>query len=206
MKSRAISITSLRAHPKRDNQCPLEVQAKIQRHMARHKQYEPLIVYADPVAPNVYTIINGHVRWEIAQALGWAKMDCLLWEVSPAEAELALATLNTLRGTPDPQKRMDLLASLKDQFPVEDLQLLLPESMADFEDLLALQALDQEKQEQAFQEALQAEVKTLPVTLTFVVMPEEKVLIEEALALSPEPERSAALVALCKARLAVCHA
>ena len=128
MKIKAIALTQLQAHPKRDNICPAEVKVKIQRHMERTGQYEPLVVYWDPDYPNGYTIINGHVRFEIAQALGWKKMECAIWDVTPAEAELALATLNTLKGTSDQQKRWDLLASLQSQFPLEDLQLLLPES------------------------------------------------------------------------------
>jgi len=199
VKQRSIALHQLHPHPKRDNHCPPETQAKIQRHMSRSGNYEPLVVYVDPsLTPNTYTIINGHVRWEIAKTLGWTKIDCYIWDVTPTEAELALATLNTLHGTPDPEKRMDLLASLREQFPLEDLQLLLPESPEALADLLTMQALDREAQEKAFQEALDAEAKELPVTLTFVVLPEDKEIIDEALALYPDGDRSAALVSLCQ--------
>jgi len=199
MKARSIPLKQLLAHPKRDNHCPPETQAKIQRHIQRTGNYEPLVVYSDPAFPNAYTIINGHVRFEIAKALGWNKIDCYLWDITPAEAELALATLNTLKGNPDPDRRMTLLASLQALFPVEELQLLLPESVEALEDMRTLQALDQEKAEAAFQEALAAERKELPVTLTFVVLPEEKTVIDEALKRFEDQDRSGALVSLCKA-------
>lgn len=199
MKIKTITLTQLQAHPKRDNVCPAEVKVKIQRHMERTGQYEPLVIYSDPDCPNVYTIINGHVRFEIAQALGWRKMECAIWDVTPAEAELALATLNTLKGISDQQKRWDLLVSLQSQFSIEDLQLLLPESQEALVDLLVLQALDQEKQEKAFQAALEAERKELPITLTFVVMPDEKLIVDDVLEQFEDQNRSAALISLCKA-------
>jgi len=198
MKPRSIPLKQLLPHPKRDNHCPPETQEKIQRHIQRTGNYEPLVVYSDPAFPDTYTIINGHVRFEIAKTLGWSKIDCHVWEVTPAEAELTLATINTLKGTPDPERRMNLLASLHELFPVEELQLLLPESVEALNDMLALQALDQEKAEQAFQEALEVERKELPVTLTFVVLPEEKAVIDEALKRFEDQDRSGALVSLCK--------
>lgn len=203
MNQRRLSLQDLREHPKRDNVCPPDIQAKIQRHIERTGNYEPLVVYVDPDFPGQYVILNGHVRWEIAKALGWTKIECQIWEVTPADAEMILAALNTLRGTPDRQKRADLLFSLSQQFPVQDLALLLPESGDELEDLFKLQALNIAKEEAAFREQLEAEQKVLPLTLTFVVSVDGKTLIEAALALYQEADadRGEALVALCKAHL-----
>jgi len=202
MKLKSISLEQLISHPKRDNHTPPEVLEKIKRHMERTGQTEAVSVYQDPYSPKgVFTILNGHTRVDIAKALGWSKIDCYILDFAPADAELALATLNTLKGTPDPQKRMDLLASLAEQFSVEELGSLLPESQAMLEDLLKLQALEQEAQEQALQDALEAEIQSLPVMVTFVVSLEGKAVLDQALSQYPHLDAGEALVAICQMQL-----
>ena len=198
-----IALNLLDADPRNSNVCSSSVLEKLQRNIERTGFYPPLIVRPHETDPKRYVIIDGHHRKLVLEKLGKTKADCVIWEITDAEAQIALATLNTLRGTENLQKRAELVQSLSQMISVSELAQLLPEAEADIQDLLALLDHDLAELEQAMQAQLAEEKSTLPVPLTFLVAPHEAQEIERALSHFKASDRGLSLVAL--SRFAIKH-
>jgi hypothetical protein len=109
----------------------------------------------------------------VLRDLGHREARCDVWEVDDRETKILLATLNRLEGQDEPFRRAQLLHELLGEMRSDDLAGLLPEDESQIADLHAL--LEFPADEVADQLARQAEAdeKTLPVVMTFVVLPDQ---------------------------------
>ena len=151
-RTESLPLDALVAHPKNSNVVSDETLAKIQKNIARTKLYPPLIVR--PLSEGRYQILDGHHRKIVLERLGFTLATCAVWPCTEREGEVFLATLNTLRGTEDLRRRAALISDLAQTVPLEQLAGILPESLADLQDLqrrtlVDLDALDVAQRDQA---------------------------------------------------------
>jgi hypothetical protein len=133
--------------------------------------------------------------------LGWTEAPCEVWHLSEADTQLALATLNRLRGQDHVTKRAELLDGLTEHFSIVDLSELIPESTQEIEDLLASLNVDFQELEQQFHKQIETEAESLPVALSFLVSTSDAEVIEQALLQAKQNDRGQALVRICQSFL-----
>lgn len=200
-----IELSKLHDDTRNANVCEPTILEKIKRHIQRTKLCPPLIIRRHPSQADNFILIDGHHRKTILNELGWEKAPCLVWDISDQEAQLALATLNRLRGTDLPRKRAELLHDLTQHFSLPQLSELLPETSSEIADLLELLKLDTEQLEKALKAQMAQEQALLPIALSFLVAPEEAKLIEKVLAQVDRQDRGKALVKICQQYEGFCH-
>ncbi len=197
-----IPLQLLDNDPKSSNVCSPETLEKLRRNIERTGLYPPLIVRPRNKKSERFIIIDGHHRKLVLESMGHTEAKCVVWRISGQEAKIALATLNTLRGTENLKKRAELVQALTQTLPIEELAQLIPEATEEIQDLLALLEQDIEALERSVQEQMEAEKASLPVPLTFLVPPQDLASVTQALthfqeSSSKKPDRGVAFVNLC---------
>lgn len=194
-----IKLTQLLADPRNPNVCEPETLAKLKANIEHLGHYQPLIVRVHPQDPTYYILIDGHQRKLVFESLGWESAECQIWTLTDEQAQLALATLNQLRGTDVPKKRAELLSSLMQVMPVDDLVGLIPESQGQIQDLLNLVNQDLIAVEQALKAEIQREQANLPFALTFLLEPDAHQIWEQAQDRfsDNEKDRGTVLIKIC---------
>ena len=192
-----LSLTQLHSDPRNANRCDAETLEKIKRNIERTGLCPALVVRPHPEQKGQYILLDGHHRKKVLEQLGWEKVDCQVWQVDDTEAQLALATLNRLRGTDDLQLRANLLESLTGLMPLDELCSLIPESAAELDDLLKLASFDFDELEVILEKQIAAEKESLPVAMSFLLLPTDATLVEQTLKRFNAHDRGKALVALC---------
>lgn len=193
-----LALKLLDNDPRNANRCDDTTLDKIKRNIERTGLCPPLLVRPHHSQKGRYILLDGHHRKLVLDQLGWEKVECQIWDINDQEAQLALVTLNRLRGTDDLQKRASLLDSLSSLMPLEDLYHLIPETSTELDDLLKLARYDFEEMEQALEKQMAAEKAILPIALTFLLAPSEASLVEETLKQYQKKDCGEALVALCQ--------
>lgn len=191
-----IRLSQLENNPKNPNVCNKETLEKLQRNIGRTRIYPALIVRKHPKKANRYIIIDGHHRKLVLEALGDAQAECQVVDVNEKEAHILLATLNRLHGTDNLQKRAELIETLTELVPVDELLQMIPESKAEIDDLLDLLRHDLDGLEKALKAEIEQEAKTLPVALSFMVDVDQAETINAAISLFKAKDRGFSLVAL----------
>ena len=133
-----IAVNAITVDPRNSNVMPQGMYEKLVRNIARTKQYPPLIVRPHGRKEGIYVIVDGHHRYRALCELGYAEVNCDVWNLSPAEQKIALATLNKLHGEENVEKRAMLVADLATKFSVKELELILPESSKQIEKMVAM--------------------------------------------------------------------
>jgi ParB-like chromosome segregation protein Spo0J len=194
-----ISLNLLLDDPKSSNVCSPDVLEKLSRHITKTGLYPPLVVRPKSKTSKQFILIDGHHRKRILESLGHTEADCVVWNVNEKEARLALATLNTLRGTENITKRAELVRDLAQFISVDELATLLPETDVEIADLLAILEHDADELERALQAQTAIEKEMLPVPYSFLIAGGDIAVVEAALTrFQPEKaDRGVALVALC---------
>ena len=175
-----IPLDRLRPHPSNPNLMPEERLVKLVANIAREGSYPPLVVRPHPEEDGTHQLLDGHQRWEALRRLGHREALCFLWPCDDAQALVLLATLNRLQGEDIPAKRAELLEELTTLLPAEELALLLPEDASQIRDSLALYALDGDALLAELRAAAEQGRAHAPRLLSFVVLPEDEVVIEAA--------------------------
>lgn len=196
-----IALKLLDADPRNANVCDAETLDKLRANIQRTGFCPPLIVRPHPQKEGRFMILDGHHRKLVLERLKWKSVECQVWSVSEEDAQLALVTLNRLRGTDNLRKRAELIQSLSQSLNIEDLANLIPETPPEIENLLSSLQFDFEALEVQLKAQQQAEQERLPVPFTCMLTPDNFALVEKALALMGETERAGALVKLCQEAL-----
>jgi ParB/RepB/Spo0J family partition protein len=197
----SIALNKLFSDSRNANVCPPEILKKLSRNIQRTGYCPPLVVRPHPQKPGNYMIIDGHHRKRVLFSLGWTEAECQIWECSDEEAQIALVTLNQLRGEDNPLKRAKLFSSLTQTFPVEALSEMIPETPAQIEDYLALLRFDYDKLQENIQQQTQREIEAAPVPFTFMVPQEKAAIIEgilDAFVKKGSKTRSEAFIVMCE--------
>jgi ParB-like chromosome segregation protein Spo0J len=171
--TRMVPLDDLVPHPLNANVMPDEMLAKLKAHIKRTGRYPHLIVRPHPRDAGKFQVLDGHHRIRVLRDLGHREARCDVWDVDDRETKILLATLNRLEGQDEPFRRAQLIHELLGEMRSDDLAGLLPEDESQIADLHAL--LEFPADEIADQLARQAEEdeKTLPVVMTFVVLPQQ---------------------------------
>ena len=186
-------VDRLIAHPGNANVMSAELLEKLKGHIARNGRYPALVVRSLGNSKDFceasfrqdragrLQILDGHHRLVVLKELGYQKVRVDNWgDLSDAQAQLLVATLNRLQGQDDPDKRGELLAGLQQSLDLSSTELaeLLPETQAELEKLLELNDPPAELAEP------DSEQMALPWTVFATV--EQIAVIEEAIALAEQ--------------------
>lgn len=197
-----LPLSRLDDDPRNPNVCLPETLAKLQANIQRTGLCPPLIVRPHPKTKHRYILIDGHHRKQVLVALGWTEAPCQVWNVDDKEAQLALATLNRLRGTDVPVKRAELLVSLTHTLSVDELAALIPESAGQIQDMVRWLQQDSAALEDALKAEIAAETAALPIPYGFLIDAADQPVVEEALVtFATEHDRGKTFVAICRAAL-----
>jgi len=193
-----IALKLLDADPRNANVCDTEMLNKLASNIQRTGFCPPLIVRPHPQKEGRYMILDGHHRKLVLERLKWKTVECQIWTVSEEDAQLALVTLNRLRGTDNLRKRAELIQCLSQTLDIQALASLIPETPPEIENLLSSLQFDFEALETQLKAQQKAEQESLPVPFTCMLTASEYASVEKALGLMQQAERSAALVKLCQ--------
>jgi ParB/RepB/Spo0J family partition protein len=175
-----------------------ERQAKLKTSMERNGCVQPLVVRKHPDKSGHYILVDGHYRHTILKQLKVKGAQCVVVDVDDTQAGVLLATLNRLRGEDHPRKRAALLEGLLPHYTPTDLAAMLPETEAQIQDLLALLKAEEADIQAQLQAHIDAEVSSLPETLTFVLTHNEATQVRAALTHYDADNVNRALVLLCQ--------
>jgi len=198
----SILLENLYADPRNANVCSAEMLEKLETNIRETGLCPVLQVRPHPETAGAYILIDGHHRLQVLQKLGWTQIECQVWDLNETEASRFLLTLNRLRGVDNPRKRAVLIESLLPTFEIETLSTFLPESPDELKGLLALLEQNDIQIQQAFQAQLEAERKTLPIPLGFMIPAADFPVVQAALKqyqTQTQGDQSAALIAICQA-------
>jgi len=107
---RRLGLSQLEPRPGRANRLLPRVKRALACHIGRTGLYPPLIVR--PLQTGRFEILDGHQRAEILSELGSATARCEVWPIADAEADIAAATLNHLRGRPEAKAQARQISGL----------------------------------------------------------------------------------------------
>jgi ParB-like chromosome segregation protein Spo0J len=193
-----IALKLLDADIRNANVCEAGTLDKIAANIQRTGFCPPLIVRPHPNKEGRYMILDGHHRKLMLERLKWKSVECQVWTINEEDAQLALVTLNRLRGADNLRKRAELIQSLSQTLEIQALACLIPETPPEIETLLSSLQFDFQAMEENLKAQQMAEQATLPVPFTCMLLAEDFALVEKALKLMQQKDRSAALVKLCR--------
>jgi ParB/RepB/Spo0J family partition protein len=133
-----IALGRLVAHPDNPNKMSGGTFAKLVRNIERSGRYEPLIVRPFRGRKGKFQIINGHHRLKALEKLGRDKADVIVWDVDDEQTDILLATLNRLKGSDEPAKKIALLKRLTEKTTARQLGKLLPQTPGQIKRLIEL--------------------------------------------------------------------
>lgn len=174
----SLPLRALRAHPMNANAMKPEQMTTLRRHIEKTGHYPPLIVRPlDQTAPT-YQVLDGHHRWRVLEELGHTEAQCVIWPVDDQQAMMLLATLNRLAGQDDPQRRGELLASLRRCMDTDagELARWLPETAEQVRKLADLADVPPPRPAQP------PKLDDMPVSVHFFLSPADKARLENVLA------------------------
>lgn len=193
-----IPLDCLHDDSRNANVCSSDTLEKIRRNIQRTGLYPLLIVRPYPDREGQYIILDGHHRKRILKELSHQQIECQVWDIDEREAQLALATLNRLRGEDAPRKRAELIQSLTQIVPLPDLVQCIPETQGQVEDLLALITLDWEETKAQIENHIELEEAELPVPFVCMVDKADYPDVERALNQATGSDQGQKFVFLCR--------
>lgn len=196
-----IALNLLDADSRNANVCDSDTLNKIAKNIQQTGFCPSLIVRLHPQHPERYMLLDGHHRKLVLEKLGWQAVECQIWDISDQNAQLALSTLNRLRGTDNLQKRAELIHGLTQWIEPAELATLIPENTTEIQDLLSLLDLSFTEMETKLKEQIEQEEANLPVPFGCMLPADKVSMVEEALALMKQPDKGIALIALCQEAL-----
>ena len=201
-----VPLEALHPHPANANRMPDERLDKLARNIEREGRYPPLVARPHPQQAGAWQLLDGHQRLEALRRLGHREAVVYPWPCDDATALVLLATLNRLEGEDVPAKRAELLAELDVLMSHDELALLLPEDGAAIDQSLALLELDADALFEELEQAAEQAAAESPRLISFVVLPEDEAVVEEAIAqvatvLEGRNRRGRALALICRGYL-----
>jgi len=133
-----VPLEAIEPHPLNANLMSPERMEKLQWNIEREGKYPPLVARPHPTEDGRWQLLDGHQRLEVLRRLGHTEAVVFPWPCDDQTALLLLSTLNRLEGEDVPARRAALLAELERLLPPAELELLVPESAAEIEELLDL--------------------------------------------------------------------
>ncbi len=143
-----LPLDTLVPHPQNTNRISRMFAKKLRHNIEQTGLYETVTVRPHPSLKNRFEVLNGHARVDALRNIGLDSVRCDIWNVDDSRAQLFLAILNKLRGSDVPELRMDLLYTLLEKQPIEDLASHIPETASYLSKLLKLrEEIEKEEEE-----------------------------------------------------------
>lgn len=152
VKDSSIYVPVNKVHPNawNDNEVDADTLVKIERGMrrllSRAKVLPPIIVRPHPSIAGEYQIIDGEHRWKLTKdKLRLNEIYVTVLPVDDATARILTETLNNLRGSPNEDKKAELVAEIvKHGERLDTLHDFLPDTAEEIAQLLDRRGLDME--------------------------------------------------------------
>lgn len=205
MQTVDLPIDSLREAPWNPNQMDGAMLERLRRSIQRFGFLVPLVVRRLP--DGTYEVIGGAQRLKVAREMGFRTVPCVVVDADDAHARLLAQALNHLHGEDDLGLRAEVLRTVLEHLPQEEVLAVLPETAQSLRDLATLGQETIAEHLQAWQQAQGARLRHL----AFHLMPAQLAVVEETLArLMPQAKeaqgespnaRGTALYLLCRSYL-----
>lgn len=201
-----VPLDQLHPHPLNPNVMSEERLETLERNIEQEERYPPLVARPHPDRPGEWQLLDGHQRVDVLRRLGHQEAVVYPWPCDDETALLLLATLNRLEGEDVPARRAELLASLSELRPAEELALLLPESAEAISDIQAMLELDVDTLLGELGAAANAGSRSETRAFTVAVSPDDEAIIEGAIEaasadIGGRNRRGRALALICGAYL-----
>lgn len=138
--------------------------ARLQESITRYGWVVPLVVR--PLENGSYEVMSGSQRLTIAEQLGLESASCVVADLDDAHARLLAQALNHLHGEDDLGLRAELLRTVLEHLPQEDVLAVLPESAESLTELAALGQQDMAAYLEEWQHTRAARLRHFSAQLT----------------------------------------
>ncbi len=171
---KSIELAKLVAHPANPNVMSQGTFRKLVRNIERTGRYEPIVVRPHPERCGFFQIINGYHRCKALRQLGHERADAIVWDVDDEQTEILLATLNRLCGRDELDKKLALLARLRERMDTTALAKLVPQTARQIDRLANLK----------LPSVPAAPTKPFANAMVFFVTDEQKQIVDKAIRLA----------------------
>ena len=169
-----IALDRLIPHPDNPNRMSAEKFDKLVNNIKKTGFYEPIVVRPEKGRRGFFQIINGEHRKLALEKLGHIQADCLVWDVSDAQTDILLVSLNRLSGSDILEKKASLIKRLAENLAAASLSKLIPATKTQIERFKFLNPPD----------GPAAQTRAFAFPLVFFVTAEQNELIEKAITLA----------------------
>ena len=138
--------------------------ARLQESIRRYGWVVPLVVRL--LENGEYEVLSGNQRLTIAQKLGLESVSSVVVDLDDAHARLLAQALNHLHGEDDLGLRAELLRTVLEHLPQEDVLAVLPESAESLTELAALGQQDMAAYLEEWQHTRAARLRHFSAQLT----------------------------------------
>lgn len=178
MEISEVRITSLSSPGWNPNSMGRETLSQLRESLKRYGVVQPLVVRT--IGDDTYEVLSGNQRLEVLEELGRETAPCVVVQLEDSQAQLLAQVLNHLHGEDDLGLRGELLRSVLESLPEEEVLAVLPETAQGLKGLAALGRGDMAEHLGAWQRAQGAKLQHFQAQLTGEQLP----VVEEALSLA----------------------
>lgn len=179
-----VPVDCLVPHPSIPNVMSDDYRAKLRANIEAEGDYPSLIIRPHPTRPDCMEVLDGKERLAVLRDLGYPTARCYLWPCDDSTALLLVGTLDRLTGEDEPWRRARLLKELAALLPAEAILARIPESEADFRQVIDALNGDLEGAIADLTAHADRALAEGPQLFSFAVDPSEAAAVEDALALA----------------------
>lgn len=176
MEINTLSLTKLREAPWNANEMTPDMLARLRESVTRFGVVENTVVR--PLSDCTYEVLSGNQRLKVYRQLGMESAPCVVVPLDDIKARLLAQVLNRTRGQDDLGIKADLVRSLLDSMPEEDVSAILPETSSSLQALAS--SLGRESMAEGLRKWQQAQAAKLR-HLTLQFTDQQLSVVEEAL-------------------------
>lgn len=158
-----LPLSSLREAPWNPNIMGPDILPKLRESITRYGVVENLVVR--PLG-EVYEVLSGNQRLKVYREMGLETAPCVVVELDDARAKLLAQALNRTRGEDDLGLKAELVRSLLEDLPQEEVLALLPETASSLHALASLGRESLAEHLRAWEAAQKARLHHLAFQLT----------------------------------------
>ena len=137
---------------------------RLRESVRRYGLLVPLVVR--PLEDGAYEVLSGNHRLGIVRELGFVSAPCVPVDLDGARARLLAQALNRIHGEDDLRLRAELLRTVLEHLPQEDVLAVLPETADSLQQLASLGRQDMAGYLQEWQHAQAARLRHFSAQLT----------------------------------------
>lgn len=171
-----LSVSDLVAAPWNANKMDNAMMTRLRESIGRYGMVGPLVVR--PVGRS-YEVLSGNQRLKALLDMGFTAAPCVVVEIDDAAARLLAQAMNDLHGEDDLAAKGEILKTVLETVPQDDVLSLLPETVESLKALTSITRADMAQHLLAWQGAQAARLRHVQLQLT----DKQLEVVEEAVAL-----------------------